>query len=147
MATELAEVFHEPLKFSDGNEAKYRRFVLTAQTTDATKTRMYIKGDTTNGSIDLPTEGGGVFTAHITGVQDDGSIGGYVIHGAIVNDGGTTAIIGTNTAAHTSEDVAGWDAVVEADDTNDQIAVSVTGAVGDTVNWACALEMVYVTNS
>lgn len=76
------------------------------------------------------------FTVQIAGVvHSGGNAAGYTIHGTIKNNGGTTSLVGTVTAAHTAEDDAAWDATVTADDANDALVVTVTGAAATTVHW------------
>jgi hypothetical protein len=148
MATQaLNERSLEPSTFSDGERAVAREVVLRADTTDATKTTMYISDDSTNGKVLVPTGSTIAFSAIIAGRSDAGASGGYFIRGLIENKAGTTAIIGSNVADTPMEDTAGWAAVVEADDTNNAIAVGVTGASSANVNWTCLLTMVEVSNA
>ena len=43
------------------------------------------------------------------------------------------------------EDVAGWDATVEADDVNGALAIKVTGTAGITIRWVATVRTTEVT--
>lgn len=106
-------------------------------TSDATPTVLFLDG-LLLGSKMFTVASGAVyqFTVQIAGVvHGGGNAAGYTIHGTIKNNGGTTALVGTVTVAHTAEDDAAWDATVTADDANDALAVTVTGAAATTVHW------------
>lgn len=99
------------------------------QTTDATKTNLY--------TFPVPVGELVVVEALVVGRQTTGEVGVYKVVGAADNTAGTTALIGASTQDIVAiEDVAGWAVDVEINDTTDEIEVTVTGAVGDTVNWS-----------
>jgi hypothetical protein len=106
-------------------------------TSDATPTELFLDG-LLLASKRFTVASGAVyqFTAQVSGiVSGGGNAAGYTIHGTIKNNGGTTAIVGTVTYAHTAEDNAAWDVTATADDANDALVLTVTGAAATTVNW------------
>lgn len=106
-------------------------------TSDATPTELFLDG-LLLASKRFTVASGAVyqFTVQIAGVvHGGGNAAGYTVHGTIKNNGGTTALVGTVTVAHTAEDDAAWDATVTADDANDALLITVTGAAATTVHW------------
>src|SRR5678815_508441 len=63
----------------------------------------------------------------------------YEIIGTFLNDGGTLALVGSLTAAHTGEITSGWSATMDASGTD--IRVRVTGASSTNVKWRGHLEI------
>lgn len=104
-------------------------------TTDATPTALFLDG--TSRRILIPSGYIWAFTAHITGVKDDGLKGCYYIRqGLIINNGGTTSLIGTvQTVGTDIETDAGLNAAVTADDTNDALDIQVTGIAASNFRW------------
>ena len=71
----------------------------------------------------------------------------YSIEGAIVNDGGVTALVGAPTVTVLSESDAAYDARVVADDTGDALALQVRRSGGSNYNvrWVAVVDTVEVT--
>lgn len=121
----------------------FSEFVLRGTTTDATPTVLYINNDSTNGKLTIPSGESWNFVARVVGRQDDGHSGGYgVITGLLENVGGTTAIVGSNVADTPMEDTAGWACTATADNTNDALLITVTGASSANVNWTAYVSVV-----
>ena len=60
---------------------------------------------------------------------------GYKFEGTIDRTSGTTALVGTPAKTVLAEDNAAWDVAVSADDTNDCLAFTVTGAAATNIAW------------
>ena len=81
-----------------------------------------------------------VFTADVVGRRKNSTeTCAYLITGAIKNDAGTTALVGTPTINVVGEDAAAWDVSVQANNTNDTLEIMVTGAAGSTVYWVATV--------
>jgi hypothetical protein len=85
--------------------------------------------------------------AHCTGgvscATDNGAE--YTIVGTCKNNAGTTtAIAGSPDVIAASEDVAGWDATVDCDDTGDTIRLRVTGAATTNITWHATIRTMEV---
>jgi hypothetical protein len=64
---------------------------------------------------------------------------GYHVRGVIENDAGATSFIGVPTVTPLGEDVGAWDVTVEADNTNDALAIKVTGAAATSIRWVAVV--------
>jgi hypothetical protein len=58
------------------------------------------------------------------------------VRGAIQNNGGTTAMVGSNTTVHYAETDASMDLSITADNTNDGLAAAITGVAAQTHTFA-----------
>jgi hypothetical protein len=117
---------------------------LVADTTDATQTEL---ASVNSGYLVIPSDASTVFSIYVTARRTDvdGESAAYLIEGCIDNNAGTTALVGTPTVTVIAEDTAAWDVVVEADDTNDRLAVKVTGEAAKTIRWLARVEFTEVT--
>jgi hypothetical protein len=52
---------------------------------------------------------------------------GYQIKGVIENNSGTTTLVGSATTTTLGEDVASWNAIASASNTNSALVINVTG--------------------
>lgn len=109
------------------------------QTTNATPTELLLYGGT---RFTVASET--LYSYRITVIgrrTDTTTVAKYVFEGLIKNDGGTTTLpVSAKTVVF--EDVAGWDAAVTADNTNDALVITVTGAAATTIEWMAFYEMV-----
>lgn len=62
-----------------------------------------------------------------------GDSASYVCHATFKDDAGTLTQVGTTTATHTGESVAGWNATIDASSNN--VRVMVTGAATTNISW------------
>jgi len=81
----------------------------------------------------------------VTGRAANGNSAACQIRGGIKNNSGTTSIVGLTTFTLLAEDVAGWDASVVADNTNDALVVKVTGAAATSMRWVATVRTSEVT--
>ena len=126
------------LSLVTGGVESQRLHATTAQTTDATQTEILI--------VDVASGEGYGFEIHIIGTED--STGDSVferIFGAIRNQGGTTALIGSTVVDRTADTgAAAWTVTVAADDTLDRLTVDVTGEAAHTIDWKCRVNLLQV---
>lgn len=132
---------------SDQGDFRLQRHVslLGAQTTNDTPTELYYN---TYAKEYLVVPSGIVYAcrAVITGVQSGlANAARYERQFLIQNSGGTTALVGTvQTVGTDIESDAAWDVAITADDTNDRVAVTVTGVAATTIKWHCMIEALEV---
>ena len=116
------------------------------ETTNATQTEMFI-GDVTNARISIPSGQTYLFDILIVGRSiTSGDGGGYRIEGVIENTSGTTALVGSISKTLIAEDTASWDTAAEADNTNDALAIKVTGVASETIRWCAKTTLVEIEN-
>ena len=110
----------------------------SATTADATPAPLYMDEDGAANRMDVASGKLYAFEAHIVGVQSDGSDASYFVRrGIIANVGGTTALIGSVITSGTDiESNASTDVAITADDTNDALAITVTGIAAETWRWS-----------
>ena len=106
------------------------------QTTDATTTNVVTDGVASGSTV--------MFRVMVVAGEDaTGDSRADHIVGAARNQGGTTAIVGTNVTDSTSDaGASGWTVAVVANDTTDEIEVQVTGEAAHTIDWRAKLEVI-----
>jgi hypothetical protein len=124
--------------YGTGVEAK-RIYGGTVQTTNATQTEV------------LATDAIGTdqfmgFEVYVIGTETATGDSVYErVFGAIINDGGTTSLVGSNITERTDDaGASGWVITVAADDTADTLTVDVTGEAAHTIDWKCRVELMEI---
>ena len=115
------------------------RFIARAvQTTNATVTEII--------SVAVPSGEGFGFEIHIIGTENGtGDTVFERVFGAIRNQGGTTALVGSTITDRTDDAGATtWVVSVEADDAGDALTVDVTGEAAHTIDWKVRVELLNV---
>ena len=134
-------------KFATAGDAQTTRAILKVQTTDATVTTMLAGAGTTHLPI-LANDSAVIFKASIIARQTDADdvCGAWTLLGALDRNAtaGTTLLLGSVTKTLIHRDVGTWDVDATADAVNGSLDIKVTGAVGDAVNWVCALDFTEV---
>jgi len=128
--------------FSEAGDAQTMTFVLRNQTTDSTETELF-QNPSVSARLTLNDQDTWTFSALIVGRQtnSDNVSAGYKLEGVIDNNGGTTALVGSVLKTTLAEDEASWDVAATANDTQDALKISVTGADGDNVNWVARVDV------
>ena len=144
-SSRYGEIVHAATAFSATGDAQICHILSKNQTTDAVETELF-----TNGSdkrITIPANTNATFSVLIIARQTNGAGegGSYKLEGAISNEGGTTSLIGSVTKTVLAEDVAAWDVAATADDVNDALKLTGTGAASDNVNWVAYTTLVQTT--
>lgn len=133
---------------SAGTESERRRG-LSGTTSDGVETEISIDG---SGTVFLTIASGAThaFCLHVaarcTTGADAGKSALYRIEVVARNNGGTTALEGSQFKTIVAEGAAGWDANCYADDANDRLAVKVTGTAANTLKWSCAVQETVITD-
>jgi len=132
--------------FSTIGDAQGGSFVLVADTTDATATVL-----TTNNSTAASTNQ--IVAASDTCITFDGTItamqngaqayASWKIEGLLVNDGGTTTL--ANSATTVIQNLSSWGMALSADNTNNALAITVTGEAAHNIRWVANIRTTEVT--
>ncbi len=103
-------------------------------TTDATLTELFLDGISTR--LVIPTDKIWTFRVLVGGRRTDvaGNAAVFDFRGSLKNVGGTVTLPGIMKEILVKDD-AGFDVNVTADDANNSIKISVTGAVGKAMSW------------
>lgn len=118
-------------------DAQGRMYILRVQTTDATATEL---GES-SARIKVPTNGAVVFDGLITGLESGvNSYAGWKIEGMIVNDAGTTTLV--NSAITVIHNTPSWGLALTADNTNNRLAITVTGEASHNIRWVANIRTV-----
>jgi hypothetical protein len=140
-------------EYEQDSEAK--AYVLRGETFGAMTVELFSNGPFGSPGLRmvLPYEIGNLVTNNMAWVFEVRVVGrsqsadeaaGYVLEGVIDHNGGSVAIIGAVQKTVLAESDPTWDANVFADNTNQALAVSVTGAVGSTIRWTAYARIVAV---
>ncbi len=146
-ANRYGMVAHANGRWSSNGDAQREEYVLRAQSSGTTSTELTANGgagDSTN-RIMIPSSNACVFSALIVGrnaSSGTSQTGAYKIEGVIRNNAGATAFIGTPVTTVFGEEDASWTAQANADDTNDALTFTVTGASGVTIRWVASVRIV-----
>ena len=138
--TRLGQLSHCYGRFSANGDAQAVSFVVRNKTTSSTPVTLFIDGASTRLTI---TSGKILFAdVLISGIKSDGSVAAcYKRKVAIKNVGGTTSLVGSvETIGTDTEDSAGCDVALTADNTNDALDISVTGIAAETWRWVAVVE-------
>ncbi len=151
VASLLGEHAHAAGSFSADGDAQIRTFVLRADTTDATSEEMYINNNSGGGKLIVPADTVWDFrvevVARITSVNNQGNGARYSFYGGIKNVGGTTSIVASTVSQETVREdtgLVGASVSVAANDTDDTLAVNITGIAATDINWVAKVEVVQV---
>ena len=133
-------------QFSSVGDAQGAKYILRADTTDATATVL----TTNNGTpvswnqivaaSDTCIMFSGTLVAMQNGAQDQG---GWEIKGLLKNDGGTTTLVSSN--IQTFDDGNGWVVALTADNTNNALAITCTGEAAHNIRWVANIQTSEVT--
>jgi hypothetical protein len=105
-------------------------------------------GNVNNERISVPSGQTYLFDSFIVGRDlSTGNGAAYRIQGCIDNNSGTTALVGGSiTKTVIAEDNASWDVTATADNTNDALALKVTGVNSSTIRWCGKTTLVEIEN-
>ena len=133
-------------QFAAVGDAQGGQFILRADTTDATATVL-----TTNNNSNLAANQ--IVAASDTCITFDGTItamqngaqayASWKIEGLLVNDGGTTTL--ANSATTVIQNLSSWGMALSADNTNNALAITVTGEAAHNIRWVANIRTTEVT--
>ena len=130
-------------EFGEPGDAQSLKSVLRNVTTDATPTELFVNGS--NARFSIINGSAMTFTIKVIVKEDNTSdTAGWIFEGVIKNYAGTTALVGTPSKSVIGKDAgaATWDVAITADDTNDALAVTVTGEAAHNLKWVAVVDAV-----
>jgi hypothetical protein len=142
-ASHYAQMAYASGAFAAAGDAQTSVYVLRQATSNGTQTELFLDG--ASARMTIPSGTTWTFSVHVTGRSSAGSSAGYKIEGVIQNNSGTTSIVGTAPTTVLAEAVAAWDAVVQADNTNDALVLKVTGAASTNIRWVATVRTTEVS--
>jgi len=122
-------------------------YILYGNTTDATAKVLTTdnSGAGTNDQIVLPEDAAFTFHGTIVGKQSNSAnVAAWEVKGVIVNSNNTTTL--TNSATTVISNVPNWNMALSADDTNEALAITCTGAASTSIRWVASIhtnEIIY----
>ena len=123
----------------------YSMYVLYATTTNATQTELFLNNSSTR--IALPQNTTMMFEADVVGRDSTGTKHcAFRLQGVIDRTTNSTVIINTVNETIIAETEEGWAATAVADDTNDTVAIKVTGELGSTIRWTAFVKTVSINH-
>jgi len=147
LTSRFMEVAHGcSVNFGSKGSAQHGDVPVRAATTDGTPTVMDIFGGV---SFGIPADRLVDFSVRITAYEENGGGNGaasFWRRGLIENRGGTTALvgaiqtIGTDIGSNAGLPPVGWGVSLAANNTNDTLDITVTGAAGTNINWKAYIE-------
>ena len=142
LADKYGQFSHAAGFFDSIGDAQKSSLVLRKETTDATATNLALNG--VSDEITLLDQDLKFFTIKVAGrrTDADGEGAAYKFEGAVDNNGGTTALVGSPLKTVIAEDNTAWDVDVTADNTG--LHITVTGEAGKTIRWVASVDLVEV---
>jgi hypothetical protein len=132
-------------RLSSAGDSQAGLFVLRASTTNATATVLATDsgGTPTTEQIIVPTDAAYAFHGTIVAKQSgSANAAAWKVEGLIVNNGGTTTLI--NSATTVLDNTPSWGMALSADNTNNALAITVTGAAVN-IRWVATIHTSEVT--
>lgn len=133
-------------RFSANGDAQQGMFVLRSDTTDATAEALTTNNGTASATnqVVLPTNAAFAFHGTIVAKQSgSANAAAWKVEGLIVNNGGTTTL--TNSATTVISNTPSWGMTLSADNTNNALAITVTGAAATNIRWVATIHTSEVT--
>ena len=133
-------------RFSLSGDAQGGMYILRADTTDATATVLTTNNNTAGSTNQIVAASDtcitfdGTITAMQNGAQAYAS---WRIEGLLVNDGGTTTL--ANSATTIIDNQSSWGMALSADNTNNALAITVTGEASHNIRWVANIRTTEVT--
>lgn len=131
-------------KFAAAGDAQIETVPATASTTNATQTTMLVNG--TNLVIPADTTWG--FTVYVTARSDesDGNVSArWIIEGILERDESNNTVIHITTPTEIYSGFSTAAVTAEADDTNEALAIKVTGEAATNIRWIATVNISQVT--
>jgi hypothetical protein len=127
-------------RFAAVGDAQFARTLLRNKTTDASPKELFADGSSKRLTIASGKGFSGI--VEVFGFKSDGTASArYTRRVGIKNVAGTTSLVGSvETIGTDHEDDAGTDVAITADDTNDALAITVTGIAAETWRWVAVVE-------
>ncbi len=141
-----AKIAHSSGNFSVAGDAQGGQFVLRADTTDATATVLTSDNGaaSTDNQIVAASDTCISFHGTIVGMQNGAqAYAAWEVRGLLVNDGGTTTLANSSTTV--IQNSSSWGMALSADNTNNALAITVTGEASHNIRWVANISTSEVT--
>ena len=141
-----AIAFNNGVRFAADGDSQAGLFILRSDTTDATAEAMTTNNATATSTnqITIPTDSCITFSGTIVAMQNGAqAYGSWKIEGLLVNDGGTTTV--PTSAITIINNSSSWGLALSADNTNNALAVTVTGEASHNIRWVANVQTSEVT--
>jgi hypothetical protein len=144
VASHYGEMAYASGRFATNGDAQSSLYVLRGASTSAGLSELFLDGAAAR--MTIPNNSIWTFDILVAGRTSSGNAGGgYRVVGVIENAGGVVTFIGTPTVSVLGEDVAAWNVVMTADNTNDALTISASGTTGTTIRWVAVVRTAQVT--
>jgi len=135
--------------FANAGDCQEENYIQRRTTADATLTELSCNGAAPAATTRMSIANDSTYTFHglITArrADADNESAAWEIKGGIDNNAGTTAFVAAPTITALADDSGGaWTITLVADDTNDCLAIRVTGQVGKTIRWGATVKLMKV---
>jgi hypothetical protein len=138
------QVAHASGQFATAGDAQASDLVMRNATTDATPTELYLDGSSTRCIV--PTSKSWMFQIMLVARKDNGLDSIYKSEGVIRNNAGTTSVNAvTTTEIYDGIGLPATPVVIDADDPNDSLRITVTGVAATNVRWVASIRLVEVS--
>jgi hypothetical protein len=142
VADHHAEVVVSPNRFTTNGDAQQSLVTWLRQTTTGAATELTLTGAAPGAGTRFTVASGVKYTVQlgIIASSTTGDTAWWQLTFGIKNVGGTTALVGSVVTVASASDAgaAAWVVAVTADNTNDSILITVTGAAATTINWVAS---------
>jgi hypothetical protein len=133
-------------QFAALGDAQGSMYILRKATTDTTASVLTTDGAAAGASnqIEVQTDQCLTFDGTITAMQNGAqAFASFKIEGLLVNDGGTTTL--ANSAITIIDNQSSWGMALSADNTNNALAITVTGEASHNIRWVANIRTSEVT--
>ena len=134
--------------FAAQGDAQGGQFVLRQDTTDATATTLTMNGGSIDATNQIVAASDTCITFHgtVVAMQNGAQAhAGWEIKGMLVNDGGTTTLALGNVSDMAATNASNWVVALSADNTNNALAITVTGEASHNIRWVANVHTSEVT--
>ena len=133
-------------RFAADGDAQGSIFILRSDTTNATAEALTTNNSTANATNQIVAASDTciTFSGTVVAMQNGAqSYGSWEIKGLLVNDGGTTTL--ANSAITVIQNASSWGVALSADNTNNALAITVTGEASHSIRWVSNISTSEVT--
>jgi hypothetical protein len=135
-ASKYGQLVYASGSFSGSGDAQTSVYVCRGVSQNSAPIELFLDGAAASRRIVVPNNSTWSFEVLVAGrALVGGTSAGYHLRGVIKNHAGTTQVVGGVNQMTLGEDDAAWTAAVIADDANDALVVTVSGATGALVRW------------
>lgn len=139
-ADKYGQVAHAAGRFASDGDAQATTLIWRRLTGGNTPTEMFLNGDFATERALVGNNKTWAFVILVVGRSSAGVCAAWKVEGAIQNNGGTTALLAAVTTTVIADGTGGtWGVaggvVVAADNVNDALSITVTGAVATNIHW------------